>query len=102
MASSPLRSRTLSLIVTGTPSATPDAVPNDVVRSLRTTPDSVSTLTPFEPSPGYGPAVSSGISRSATWTDPTGAPAAGAPPAGGPPWALEDVTVSGSSVPQLT
>src|SRR5687767_9922852 len=30
--------------------------------SLRTMPDSSSTSGPFEPSPGYGPAVSSGIS----------------------------------------
>jgi len=33
--------------------------------SLRTTPLSVSALGPLEPSPGYGPAVSSGISSAA-------------------------------------
>ena len=32
--------------------------------SLRTTPLWVSTLAPFDPSPGYGPAVSSGVSVS--------------------------------------
>ena len=37
--------------------------------SLRTTPRSVSTFGPFVPSPGYGPAVSSGIS----WQLPTAA-----------------------------
>jgi len=39
-----------------------DADPKLVVMSLRTMPVSVRTLTPLEPSPGYGPAVSSGIS----------------------------------------
>ncbi len=58
----------MSRTVSGTPSATPDAEPKLEVMSLRTTPDSVSTLGPLEPSPGYGPAVSSGISPSATST----------------------------------
>ena len=58
----------MSRIVIGTPSATPDAEPKLEVMSLRTMPLSVSTLTPLEPSPGYGPAVSSGISPSATST----------------------------------
>src|SRR5262245_43002051 len=45
---------------------TPSAVPLDEPKlermSWRTTPLSVRTLTPFEPSPGYGPAVASGLS----------------------------------------
>ncbi len=36
----------------GTPSATPDASPKLLVMSLRTTPLSVSTFGPLEPSPG--------------------------------------------------
>ena len=36
------------------------------VMSLRTTPLSVNTLAPLDPSPGYGPAVSSGISPADT------------------------------------
>jgi hypothetical protein len=36
----------------GTPSATPDAEPKLERMSLRTTPDSLSTLGPFDPSPG--------------------------------------------------
>ena len=50
--------------MSGTPSAVPDAEPKLVVMSLRTMPLSVSTLTPFEPSAGNGPPVSSGISAS--------------------------------------
>src|SRR5215218_11520185 len=46
--------------VSGTPSAVPLAEPNDDVMSLRTTPVSVRALTPLLPSPGNGPAVSSG------------------------------------------
>ncbi|WP_249266469.1 MULTISPECIES: hypothetical protein [unclassified Pseudonocardia] len=46
----------------GTPSAVALPVPKLDRMSLRTTPDSVSTFAPLEPSPGYGPAVSSGIS----------------------------------------
>ncbi len=49
-------------MVSGTPVATVVLVPNDDVMSLRTTPLWLSTSGPFEPSPGYGPAVSSGIS----------------------------------------
>ena len=45
-------SRTLSLMVSGTPSATPDADPKLLVMSLRTIPRSVRTLTPLDPSPG--------------------------------------------------
>lgn len=45
----------------GTPSATPPADPMLAVRSLRTTPLSARTSGPFVPSPGNGPAVSSGI-----------------------------------------
>src|SRR5918992_5689830 len=48
--------------VVGTPSATPEALPKLFVMSPRTTPLSVRTLGPFDPSPGNGPAVSSGIS----------------------------------------
>ena len=46
-------------------SATPSAVPERPAKlermSLRTTPVWLRTLAPLEPSPGYGPAVSSGI-----------------------------------------
>jgi hypothetical protein len=52
-------------MVSGTPSATPDAEPMLERMSLRTTPDSASASGPFEPSPGNGPAVSSGISAHA-------------------------------------
>ena len=52
---------TVSSIVSGTPSATVVELPKLARMSLRTTPLSVSTLTPLEPSPGNGPAVSSGI-----------------------------------------
>ena len=45
-------STTLSLMARGTPSATPLADPKLDRMSLRTTPSSVSTLTPFDPSPG--------------------------------------------------
>src|SRR5262245_30856314 len=48
-------------MVNGTPSATPEADPMLEVMSLRTTPSSVRMFGPFVPSPGYGPAVSSGI-----------------------------------------
>src|SRR5687767_13928169 len=51
----------LSLIVRGTPVATPFAVPMLDRMSLRTTPLCVNTLGPLVPSPGYGPAVSAGI-----------------------------------------
>jgi hypothetical protein len=50
-----------SSTVNGTPSATPVAEPMLERRSLRTMSASVSTLGPLEPSPGNGPAVSSGI-----------------------------------------
>ena len=45
--------------VVGTPAATVVEVPKLDVMSLRTMPLSVSTFGPFDPSPGYGPAVSS-------------------------------------------
>src|SRR5439155_468689 len=48
-------------MVRETPSATPVPLPKLDRMSRRTTPLSVSTSGPFEPSPGYGPAVSSGI-----------------------------------------
>ena len=44
----------------GTPSAVPVMPPKLLVMSERCTPDSISTLGPLEPSPGYGPAVSPG------------------------------------------
>src|SRR5258706_7306349 len=51
----------VSTSVSGTPSATP-LRPAKLDRiSLRTTPPRFSTFAPFDPSPGYGPCVSSGI-----------------------------------------
>jgi hypothetical protein len=44
------------------PSAVPLASPNDDRMSLRTIPLCASTSGPLDPSPGQGPAVSSGIS----------------------------------------
>src|SRR5437879_10033359 len=54
-------SRILSLMVSGMPLATVADVPKLLRMSLRTTPLSPSALGPFEPSPGNGPAVSSGM-----------------------------------------
>ena len=48
-----------------TPSAVPDASPKLFLMSRRTTPLSVRAFGPLEPSPGYGPAVSSGTSPAA-------------------------------------
>src|SRR3954447_8851625 len=59
------RSRMASSRVMGTPSAVPLISPKLDRMSLRTMPLSVSTSGPLEPSPGYGPAVSSGISPEA-------------------------------------
>src|SRR5216110_726026 len=50
-----------SPIVSGTPSAVPDAPAKLDRMSCRTTPARVRTSGPFDPSPGKGPAVSSGI-----------------------------------------
>ena len=47
-----LRSTTRRLMSSGTPVATPDALPTLVVMSLRTMPLMLSAFTPFEPSPG--------------------------------------------------
>jgi hypothetical protein len=58
----PARSVRVSSRAIGTPSARPLAAPKLERMSPRTMPESVSTFGPFEPSPGYGPAVSSGIS----------------------------------------
>src|SRR5215210_6424269 len=58
----PATSSSVISTVAGTPSATPEASPKLLVMSRRTTPLSVRTFGPLEPSPGYGPAVSSGIS----------------------------------------
>jgi hypothetical protein len=44
------------------PTATVVEEPNDERMSLRTIPESSSTFTPFDPSAGYGPPVSSGTS----------------------------------------
>src|SRR5215813_13638240 len=55
-------SRTVSRTVSGTPSAVVVELPKLDRMSVRTIPDSSSTSGPFEPSPGYGPAVSSGTS----------------------------------------
>src|SRR4051794_19788795 len=54
---------TVNEIVYGTPAAVPVAPSKLVVMSLRTTPFSFSTSGPLEPSPGYGPPVSSGITE---------------------------------------
>jgi hypothetical protein len=51
-------------MVSGTPAATPLAAPKLEVMSLRTMPLSVSTLGPFDPSAGNGPAVSAGMASS--------------------------------------
>src|SRR5262249_25732005 len=56
-----LASTTVTAMVSGTPFATPLAEPMLDLMSLRTTPSWVRTLGPFEPSPGKGPSVSSGI-----------------------------------------
>jgi hypothetical protein len=52
----------VSSSVIGTPSAVPDEPPKLERMSLRTMPLCSRTSGPLEPSPGYGPAVSSGIS----------------------------------------
>jgi hypothetical protein len=59
----PATSSSVICTVVGTPSATPDASPKLLEMSRRTTPLSARTFGPLEPSPGYGPAVSSGISE---------------------------------------
>ena len=51
----------VSTIVSGTPSAVPFRPAKLERMSLRTTPVELSTFGPFEPSPGNGPCVSSGI-----------------------------------------
>ena len=55
------RSVIASVTVSGTPCATVDDDPKLAVMSLRTASLSVRTFGPFDPSPGNGPAVSSGI-----------------------------------------
>jgi len=50
------------VMLSGTPSAFVVLDPKLEVMSRRTIPLWVSTFAPFEPSPGYGPDVSSGIS----------------------------------------
>lgn len=47
-------------MVAGTPAAVPEYAPKLLVMSLRATPDSMRTLGPLLPSPGYGPAISCG------------------------------------------
>src|SRR3569623_2117197 len=53
-------SRMVNSMLAGTPSALPVAPPKLDVMSLSTMPDWVSTSGPLEPSPGNGPAGSSG------------------------------------------
>ena len=55
-------SRTVSLTVSGTPAAVVVDEPKLDRMSDRTIPESSRTLTPLDPSPGYGPAVSSSTS----------------------------------------
>src|ERR1700757_436418 len=57
-AQSLVRSSRVRLMVAGTPSATPEYGPKLGRMSPRTTPESVRTFGPLEPSPGNGPAVS--------------------------------------------
>src|SRR5439155_15273895 len=54
-------SASVNLTVVGTPSAVPVEGPKLDRMSFRTTPDCASAFTPLDPSPGNGPAVSSGI-----------------------------------------
>src|SRR6266571_4404679 len=68
-------STTVSAIVSGTPAAVPLGPAKLDRMSVRTMPDWVSTSGPLEPSPGNGPAVSSGISTQAA-ADPVSAAAA--------------------------
>jgi hypothetical protein len=69
------------VMVSGTPVALVVLAPKLEVMSLRTMPLSVSTLVPLEPSPGYGPDVSSGSSPFAVSLV---FPLSGCPPPGGP------------------
>ena len=62
LTAAPSRSLTTRENSSGTPSAVPLEPPNEVRMSLRTMPDSVRTSGPFEPSAGYGPAVSDATS----------------------------------------
>jgi hypothetical protein len=62
----------VSSSVMGAPWAVPLAPPKLLRMSLRTMPLCSSTSGPFEPSPGYGPAVSSGISPDAAVADDEG------------------------------
>ena len=73
----------MSLIVSGTPSATPEAVPKLVVMSLRTTPVSVSTWGRWSRRPGRGRRSPRGSRRRRPSTEDAAPPAGGAPP--GPP-----------------
>ena len=71
----------IMVMVSGMPSALVVLEPKLDVMSLRTMPLSVSTFAPLEPSPGYGPAVSSGSSPLAvSLVSPL---SGGAPPPGG-------------------
>src|ERR1700737_616684 len=56
-----VKSWSVRLMMTGTPSATPEYGPKLGRMSLRTTPESINTLGPMEPSPGKGPVVSAGV-----------------------------------------
>ena len=68
-------SRTVRVTVVGTPVATVVDEPKLDVMSLRTMPLSARTFGPLEPSPGYGPAVSSLIGSQVA-ADPVSAAAA--------------------------
>ena len=73
----------IMVMVSGMPAALVVLEPKLEVMSLRTMPLSVSTFAPLEPSPGYGPAVSSGSSPLAvSLVSPL---SGGAPPPGGRP-----------------
>src|SRR3954470_11674766 len=76
-------SRRAKRIVSGTPSAAVVDVPKLDRMSLRTTPLCVRTSGPLEPSPGNGPAVSSGrsVQSAAPAADPDAEAAVVAAPA---------------------
>jgi hypothetical protein len=96
-------SRSDNVTVNGTPSAVPLDDPKLERMSLRTMPDSVSTFGPFDPSPGYGPAVSSGISSQlAEVADPVGVDGAAVDASSADPVEVDPVAGASSSVAQPT
>ena len=60
----------MRLTVSGTPAAVVVELPNEERMSWRTMPESSRTSAPLLPSPGYGPAVSSGTTESTVSTAP--------------------------------